>query len=61
MLLTRRPLAFPLSDLCFLLKFRQGVEPVGGQTEGLRYPEVSLVLGEKRSSFGSDPGARLIQ
>ena len=39
-------LALPLRDLRFLLDLRQGVERVGGEAEGLGYPEVALVLGE---------------
>lgn len=55
------PLPLPLRDLRFLLQVGQGVEPVGGETERLRYSEIALVLGEKRSSFGSEPAPRLIQ
>lgn len=39
-------LAFPLLDLPLLLSLRQRIEPVGRETEGLRYSKVSLVLGE---------------
>lgn len=54
-------LALPLRDLRVLLILGQQVEAAEGEPERLGYTEVTLVLGEKRSSFGSDPGARLIQ
>lgn len=54
-------LALVLRDLCFLLDLRQRIEGVSCETDALGYTEVALVLGEKRSSFGSEPGARLIQ
>lgn len=54
-------LALPLRNLRFLLNLRQRIERVGCETDALRYSKVALVLGEKRSAFGSEPGARLIQ
>lgn len=43
---TDRLLPLPLRDLRFLLILGQGIERGGGEVEGLRYSEVTEMLGE---------------